>query len=1017
MNTLAAPFLRALSPSPFGHCVLMLVALSNVVVAQDLSFDQHVAPILAGHCLECHRGAKPEGGLALFRQDLAVQGGDSGTAFIPGNADQSLLWQRVRDDQMPPKHPLTDDQKAVLKKWIENGAKWGTSPIDPFAFTTTSRAGRDWWALQPLRPVAVPANSTSPSSGNAIDAFLSEGLRQAGLTPFPPATPRALVRRLWFDLIGLPPTPEQVAAFEAGPSPAAYRRLVDELLSSPQYGERWARHWLDVVRYGESDGFERNFPRKNAWHYRDWVINALNTDMPYDEFARQQLCGDLLTGGVDGAAATGFWVAGVHNTVVGGSERMKQLARQDEIEEVLATVGQTFLGLTVNCARCHDHKFDPVSQQEFYQLASAISGLGYGERTEQSPADAAALKVIEQQLKDLQRQRADIDQKARTQILAARTNDDASAPVPPAPFARWEFDTDFNDSIGTLHGKAVGNAKLSDGALMLDGASFVETAVLTTGVQQKTLEAYVQLDDLEQRGGGVLSIQTTDGGIFDAIVYGERDPGQWLAGSNGFARTESFDAPPETETVSQPILITLVYSSDDIITAYRNGLPYGRSIRKSSLQSYAAGQTQLLIGLRHKPGGGNRFLKGKIHHAAFYDRALSPEEVAASAANVTNFVSEKEIAESLPEPERLRREQLIAQITDVAHQRDVQASRANRTMYTLTPGKAAVTRVLLRGDPDSPGEVVAPGAVAAIAGAAADFQLPPDAAEADRRRKLMEWVTADNNPLFARVIVNRIWHYHFGTGLVDTPNDFGFNGGRPSHPELLDWLALRFHENGYQMKDLHRLIVTSDAYQRSGQLRSSGVANSANDPRSIDAGNRLLWRMSPRRLEAEAIRDAMLVVAGQLNSKMGGPGFEDVQTIVNNGTTYFEPIDANNPDQFRRTIYRFTPRGNRSALLETFDCPDPASAAPRRSITTTPLQALSLLNNAFVLRMAGDFAERLEQEAGLDVSQQIQHAWQLALCRPPTPEEQRLSTELVAQHGLPALCRGLFNSNEFVVVE
>lgn len=985
--------------------------------ADAIDFDAQVAPILVSHCLDCHGDAEPKGGLTLDRSPAAMQGGDSGPVIVPGKSNESELWLRVDSDEMPPKHPLGDQDKAILKAWIDQGAPWGTSPIDAFAATTTTRAGRDWWSLQPLRHVEPPQSPDDDAAAkHPIDAFVQQRLRTAApeLVIDSPADPRTLLRRLYFDLVGLPPTPEQVQAFAADPSPEAYAKCVDDLLASPAYGERWARHWLDVVRFGESDGFERNMARENAWMYRDWVIDALNADMPYDEFVRQQLIGDQLEGGVRGAAATGFWVAGVHNTVVGGSKRMKQLARQDEIEEVLATIGQTFVGLTINCARCHDHKFDPISQTEFYQLASAISGLGYGERQVKDADQAAALQQLESQHQQLSEQLSHIDAAARAAILAARDADTPAPTAGPQPFAVWEFDDNTHDAIGQLHGRLHGTAKLKDGALLLDGGGYMETPPIDKIVTEKTLEAWVQLDDLQQRGGGVISIESRDGVIFDAIVFGEREPQHWMAGSNNFARTDSFQATAEDAVQGRPVHVAIVYAADGTIRGYRDGLAYGQPIRKSPLQTYPSGKTEFLFGLRHKPFSEQRALRGRIYKAAFYDSALSPAEIAASAGRSAEYVTEQQIVDSLPNDQREQRQTVKNQLDELAQQRDQLAAAAQHTLYTLTASAGAKTHVLLRGDPDNVGPLVAPAAVDAVQGVSADFDLPPDAPEAERRRKLADWITDPANPLFSRVMVNRVWHYHFGTGILDTPNDFGFNGGRPSHPELLEYLASRFRDDGFRLKPLHRLIVTSQTYRRASRGPSSqwyqrGLA--------IDANNRLLWHGPSRRLEAESIRDAMLTVAGKLNDSRGGPSFKDVSVTYLNGTTYYEPLDVDGEAFFRRTVYRFNPRGGRSALLDTFDCPDSSSTAPRRAVTTTPLQALSLLNNAFVLRMSQYFADRVQAEVGGDVDAQLERAWQLAICRQPTQREAELSRTLIHQHGLPALCRGLFNSNEFVIIE
>lgn len=999
---------------------LLITAFGNVrrVQAQPIDFDQQIAPILVSHCLECHRGEEPDGGLNLTELALSKEGGDSGPAIIAGSAVDSLLWERVESDEMPPKHPLSDLDQATLKQWIDEGASWGTSPLDLFSISTDSRGGRDWWSLQPLQNVAPPALDLDWSR-NEIDAFVLQKLRAEGLQPSPEADPRDLIRRVHFDLIGLPPTPAQVASFVADPSDAAYQKIIDELLQSPQYGERWAQHWLDVVRFGESDGFERNFQRENAWPYRDWVISALNDDMPYDEFVRMQLIGDQLADGIDGAAATGFWVAGVHNTTVGGSTRMKQLARDDEIEEVLATVGQTFVGLTFNCARCHDHKFDPITQKEYYQLASAASGLGYGERVVRVPEEELKLEHLDQQIAQLRQELSAINRVARNTIIDARTRDtsgeqSAHVPAPPTPLARWEFDRDFNDSIGHLHGKPQGNARIENGALILDGDSFVETTLIPNDIVEKTLEAWVQLDDLDQRGGAAISIDSQDVAGFDALVFGENEPKQWMAGSGNFVRTESFGGMEEADAVDRPVHVALVYQHDGTIIGYRDGLPYGKPIRKSALQPFKAQTSEILFGLRHKPAGGNRFLKGRLHRAAFYDRALSPDEIAASAQSDADYVSEDQLIAVLSETEREPRAAFTSRLAELMTSRRTQVANANRTIYTLVAGEAQTINVLLRGDPDNVGEVVSPAATAAIHGLTGDFGLAPDAPDADRRRELAEWITCDQNPLFARVIANRIWHYHFGAGIVDTPNDFGFNGGRPSHPQLLEYLAWQFRQHDYQMKWLHRLIVSSSTYRQATHGLTEAQSQRAADK---DATNRLLWRGNVARLDAESLRDAMLCVAGQLNVEAGGPSFKDVSITLNNGTTYFDPIDAAGAEFFRRTVYRFNPRGGRSALLDAFDCPDPATTAPRRSVTTTPLQSLSLMNNNLVLRMAEAFAQRVHDEAGDDRSQQITLAWQLAINRAPDDSERKLSEDLVTRYGLPALCRGLFNINEFVVIQ
>jgi hypothetical protein len=996
--------------------IAMVLLLATQQASADApNFEQTVAPILMRRCLGCHSGGDAKGKLDLTRQATAFRGGESGAAIVAGEPDDSLLLQFVDSEEMPPNKPLPEAERGVLRAWIASGAKWTTEPLDPLQFSSDARAGRDWWSLQPVKQIEPPTAASLKSPNrvrNPIDAFVLAKLEVSGLTFSPDADPRALVRRLYIDLIGLPPSPEVVASFVADPSAEKYAAIVDELLASPHYGERWGRHWLDIARYGESHGFERNDPRTNAWPYRDWVIDALNADMPYDKFAQLQLAGDIVSPGPEGSAAVGFLVAGVHNTVVGSSERMKLLARQDELEEIAGAVGQTFLGLTINCARCHDHKFDPVTAQEYYQFIAALDGVQHGERDVIGPDASVELAQLQAALQQHEQALAKIDTDARAAILAARKQQNASEKITdaPEPFAAWEFDGDLRDTQGRLHGEAHGGARIENGALVLDGrAAYVSTTPVVQAITEKTLAAWVQLDNLDQRGGGVISLETPDGVTFDAIVYGEREPRRWMAGSNFFQRTQSFGGVDETIAAGEPVHLAIVYSRDGTITAYRNGMSYGQPY-KSSVAEFAADKSRIIFGMRHSPAGGNKMLAGKILRASFFDRALSAEDISALAGVSGDYVSEKSIVAALTDALRASRVKLTSQIAESRSQiAKLQTSRKLK-IYTVTAGKPGVMKIHLRGDVTEFGAEVSPSGVAAVAGEHADFGLAKNAPDAERRKKLAEWITHPNNPLFARVMVNRVWHHHFGAGLVETPSDLGFNGGMPSHPELLDWLAGQFRRGGYRLKSLHKLIVMSSAYRQSSSMNEAAFAK--------DAGNRLLWRYSPRRIEAEVVHDAMLQISGTLNPERGGPGYIDVSITPNSGTTYYEPIDVGGPAFYRRTIYRFTPRGGRDAVLDTFDCPDPSSAAPRRSVTTTPLQALSLLNNNFVLKMSDALADRATREGDDDdAAAEIRRLWQLTLCREPDAAEQELSAKLVEKHGLPALARALFNANEFVVIE
>jgi hypothetical protein len=635
------------------------------------------------------------------------------------------------------------------------------------------RAGRDWWSLQPLRPVAVPA--VDPAV-HPIDQFILHRLKQAGLAPSPPADRRTLLRRLSFDLVGLPPTPEEVEAFVADARPDAYKRLVDRLLASPHYGERWARHWLDVVRYGESQGFERNKFRPSAWKYRDFVVEAFNADMPYDQFVRWQIAGDVLQPDDPLAViASGFLALGPYDLTAynNGTPPMRAFAREEDLEGLVATVGQAFLGLTVNCARCHHHKFDPISQKEYYQFSAALGGTYQGDERE---------------------------------VLTAR-------------------------------GRAAAGERV---------------AALRREIE-------------------------------------------------GLAACEK--------------------SADDQMKP-------GLAAKRQRLESVV----RLLQG-------------GPVH--------------------------------------------------------------------TTRPKQPGPWHVLARGDYRQPRDVVAPGGIAALAGVSADWHLAKDAPEAERRKALARWITDPHNPLTPRVIVNRLWAQHFGEGLVRTPSDFGFQGGLPSHPELLDWLAGQLVRPpdgpAWSLKRIQRLIVTSAAYRQS----SRGVPAATR----VDADNRLLWRQMPRRLEAEAFRDAVLAVSGELDPRMGGPGYRDYKVSSAGDNETYTVFDAVGGDFNRRSLYRTWVRTGTSPLLDVLDCPDPSVTTPKRTVTSTPLQALALLNNRFMEYHAVRFADRLRREAPEETTAQVRRAYDLALARQPTDAELAFGRRFAAKYGLTQLCLVLLNTGEFSYVD
>ncbi|MFO0937356.1 MAG: DUF1553 domain-containing protein [Gemmataceae bacterium] len=960
----------------------------------DLDFDRTVAPLLAERCLDCHTGAEGKGKLDLSTKAGITKGGKGGPAVVARNLADSLLWQRIDADEMPPKHPLPANERAVLKRWIEQGAKWGTDPIDPHRMTTSNRAGTDWWSLQPLTKPTPPRKI-----GHPIDAFVDQVLDVKHLTRSAPADRRTFIRRVTFDLIGLPPTREEIQNYLSDTSPDADRKLVDRLLASPHYGERWARHWLDVAHFGESDGYEFDKMRPNAWRFRDWVIRALNNDMPFDQFAKWQIAGDVLApNNADAIVATGFLVGGAHDSLLPAGDVMKQIMRQDELEDLVGIVGQSFLGVTIHCARCHDHKFDPIRQTDYYRLASSLAGVQRGDRTIPLEAPADLLKRIEQTTRDL----LALENPIRDRILADRASGAKAKPVAPRPISSWDFSQSLRDTVGELHGTAFGQARIVDGALKLDGKSYVQTRPLTKSINEKTFEAWVKLDKLEQRGGGVIGIQQPDGNVFDCLVYGEREPGRWMAGSEGFTRTVDFQAYPEQEANRKFVHVAITYDAKGMITGYREGKPYGKSFRIEAAKPFDAGRFLVQFGVRHTPADDFRTLKGSILRANLYDRALSAEEIAISAG-AASFITETELSAAMTPAQRSDRARWI-------RERDESEARIREyrdaKSFAITPQKPGVTHRLKRGNPGEKAEVVSAGGIAVLPGF--EFGLPAEAKEADRRIHLANWIASEKNPLFARTIVNRVWQYHFGRGLVETPNDLGFSGGKPSHPELLDWLANELIARRWSLKQLHRIIVTSETYRQASLPNAKAVA--------IDADNRLLWRYSPHRLEAEALRDATLSVSGQLNPAVGGKGYMDVRPFIFRTSQFYELLDVDSPEFNRRSVYRMCARGGKNPLLETFDCPDTATTTPKRASTTTPLQALSLMNNSFTLRMADHFADRLQREAGKNPDDQIRLAFELAYGRTVKDSELAASREVVSTRGLSTFCRALLNTNGFLYV-
>ncbi len=792
------------------------------------------------------------------------------------------------------------------------------------------------WAFQPVRRPEVPKADGARGSRNAIDRFIRARLDQAGLSPSPETDRATLVRRLKFDLLGLPPTPEEIDTFVHDPAADAYERLVDRYLTSPHFGERWARHWLDVVRFAESNGFEMNQPRPDAWPYRDYVIRAFNEDRPYDRFVREQLAGDVL--GAD--EATGFLVAGPWDQVKSPDPALTAQQRADELHDIVSTTGSAFLGLTVGCARCHNHKFDPISMKDYYGLVAVFAGVQHGERPlrpadgDRRRHDAEELRrqatAVIAELRELEPLARRAGPAGRRLAVNARLNVERFAPIR-AKYVRFviEATNGVEPCLDELEvftgGPAPRNVALaSAGAKATSSGNFIGAPALhrlehINDGRYGNGRSWIS----NQVGRGWVQVEWKDEAVIDRV--------EWARDREG-VYADRLPTRYRIEVATEPGAWTVVASSED----------------------------------RLPPG------------------------------NTTS------VPPALGERERARYKELVTRRADL--ERQIADLLRSPMVYAGRFTAAEPTHRLNRGDATQPREVVAPAALEEFG---PPLKLAADAPESARRLALAKWVTDPREPLTARVIVNRLWQHHFGRGIVPTPSDFGQNGGKPSHPELLDWLATELVESGWSLKHVHRLIVLSATYRQASAANERGLA--------ADAQDQWLWRYPPRRLEAEPLRDAILAVSGNLHPRMGGPGFDLFEPNTNYVKVY-TPKKAFGPAEWRRMVYQNKPRMQLDDTFGAFDCPDAGQIAPKRNSSTTALQALNLMNSRFLTQQAGLFAERLKREAGDDPAAQVRRGFRLAFGRPPSAEESAAAVKLVREHGAAALCRALLNANEFLYV-
>jgi mono/diheme cytochrome c family protein len=979
-------------------------ALETGTADPPIDFDTRIQPLLAGRCVQCHGPGTAEAGLRLDVAAGALAALESGNrAIVPGWAQESALVMRIRADgeeRMPPHgKPLEPAEIAALERWITQGAPWP-----------------EHWAYRPLTLPPVPPLADGQAAGwprNPIDHFILRTLAEHDLGPAPEADRRTLLRRLSFDLIGLPPTPAELDAFLADDAPDAWERIVDRLLASPHFGERWARHWMDVVHYADSHGFEHDLPRE-IWPYRDYLVRSFNDDKPYARFVREQVAGDALhPGDVDALVATGFLATGpwdLSALQAGNADSIDhEISQYLDRDDIVSTVISTFVSTTVHCARCHDHKFDPVTQEDYYGLQAVFAGIDKAHR----PYDPDP---------EVGRQR-DALVARRAELSRMKEAADAAllAPDLEAEVAAW----------GAAHARAatawvtptVVEAR-ADAATVL--VPQPDGSCLATG-DRPDKDVYTFVLDVPLPGITAVRLE-----VLTDETLPHQGPGRQENGNLHLSEVVVTAAPLADPSRRRPVTVAAAtadfnqgggWSIDRAIdgnpaTAWgiypAVGRPHEARFDLAEPLGHPGG-TRLTVELRQLHGGGH--LIGRPR--------LSVTDVAPSLlAEAGTLPAEVAAALGRPPEERDDRQRAIlaAAYLDRTITAELAALPAQKKIYCgtnrfeptggLRPAPAPrPIHVLARGEITQPGAPATPGTLSCVPGLPSRFELDDPADEARRRVALAEWLARDDNVLTWRSIANRVWQYHIGRGLVTTPNDFGRMGAAPSHPELLDWLAVSLRESGGSLKSLHRLIVTSAAYRQASRHVPEHAA--------IDGDNRLLWRMNRRRLDAESVRDAILAVAGTLDPALGGP---PVEHFVRGRTFNLRPeadyaaYDRDAPGATRRSIYRYHFRTIPDPLMDALDCPDGTALAPTRTESVTALQALAVKNDPFVIRQAERLAARLEAEAP-DAAARIALAYRRLFGRRPSAHELEAVLDYTRRFGLANACRMLLNTNEFLFID
>ncbi len=904
----------------------MLFALSGAVLNAEIDFDEDILPLLEDYCMDCHGPDKQKSDFRTDRRVALLKGGNSGLpALVPGHPEKSFLLELIKskdpEERMPPKgDPMFDDEIALIEEWIKEGAVWPGQMNDKVEEAT------DHWSFQPVVRPHPPKVAKHP-----VDAFLNDRLKKEKIPANSPTDSLSLIRRASVVLTGLPPGPERVRKFldeSRKDSEKAYVDLVDELMASPHFGERWAQHWLDVIRWAETNGSESNLYRKLAWVYRDYVIRAFNEDLPYDRFVREQLAGD----GMGTGEALGFLVAGPHvpAATVGQEPSAIRQARADRMDEIMQTVGASFMGVTMGCARCHNHKFDPITIQDYYSMTAVFQDIEFGSRFPEFSKEHPRKKSAQGIWRDIARNRG----KIRKETMV------------------WEEDWGGYKEVHWKPIEVTGlRLNFKSGYVGLDEVEIFGLPSENVNLARKSLGTTVRTDTAFAQQGGRFPVERVNDG-----KYGTQ---RWQASFN----KQKKQKPWLEFTFKSPVKV-------------------GR-MRISTNREYYF-ETDYLE------------QKNKFNFDQFIVNVKLPDGTWQEIASIPKFRKSMEGNQAVSDA--------VKEISHLTHRLSEEGPRPSFVGSFIKP---KVTHVFHRGSPENPRDVVLPAAPKILQGG---LGVENDASGHARRARFAEWVVDSDNPLTARVMANRIWQHVFGVGLVVTGGDFGRAGAPPSHPELLDWLAAEFSNPSrpegtpWSMKEFIRMLVTSDAFRRSSTPSAIGLKK--------DASSTLLWRFPPRRVEAEVIRDGILLASGKLNREMGGRSYR----IHNVKKTYAQWQVVNNfgSETWRRMIYQERMRRVDDRIFTAFDFPDCGQVRAKRPVSTTPLQALNLMNSAFVVDQSKHLAERATREAGKDnLSGAVTRSFELLLSRKPTNEEQEVALIVARARGLAIVCRTLINSNEF----